>query len=263
MAKNAITLESIMAGVKANGSEKTAAENTRAFSQEDQTYAEELALLDKVAQDMTQDEVLKVAASAKLSGEIMADVVLQKIAAVLPQLLAASLQKIAVGDSEVITGGTREIAQDTDAYSQTVAEDQVGKSDEPVGVRQHLYANRTTGAQASGGEPSSNQGEPLQGTHGSAIVKGAMGEEGGDAEAILQELLQKQQAGTLSPEEEQILQQLLAQSGGGMGEGGGMPVQASARPKQAASRQQVPMSATQAHQAKVAAVEAKIRQYLG
>lgn len=267
-----LSMEQILAGVKQEGQQKTAAAATRAMSAEDAQYAEELALLDKVASNMDQEELLKIAASARLSGQIMGDLQLEKLAAELPRkilekiagpiqrLVVATvvdtMKKLAVGDSEVITGHTAEIEPDGNPQEAALIKDQVGKSDEPVGARNLAHAERTEGAQASGGDPKSNQGEhTMQNPEGdtvhklsspnaqlmallarAGVSKQAMGEMpgaggmpgdmgappmiGGGAEGgpeqLLQQLLAKQSAGTLSPEEEALLQQLM---GGGMGGG--------------------------------------------
>lgn len=244
----AMTLDDILAGVQVSESEKTAAAGK--LSHEDQAMVEELAMLDKVAAEMDQDELMKVAGAAKLTGEIVGDVVLAKLAAALPTLIYQTLEKIAVGDSEVISGATRESQQDADPRTQTMAEDQLGKSEEPVGARNMAYAERTEGASASGGEHASHQGDPISNTHGNTVGKVAnaamgygVGDEGGSPEEILQALMAKQQSGErLTPEEERLLQELMQQAGGGEG---GMPVQASAR---------------QNHAQKVAAIQRMLRE---
>lgn len=272
-----LSMEEILAGVKQEGQTKTASAASRGMSQEDVQYAEELALLDKVAQDMSQDELLKIAASAKLSGEIMSDIQLEKLASELPgrifekiagpiqrlvqHTVVETMKKLAVGDSEVISGHTKEIEPDGNPQEAAHVKDQVGKTDEPVGARDMAHAERTEGASVQGGgAPESNQGEEtmdnpqggtvhklsspqdyLQALLQQAGVKVAnpmaggmpgMGG-GGGPEEMLQQLLAKQAAGEpLSPEEQQLLQQLLGAGGGGMPPGGGGMV-AEASSKQA------------------------------
>lgn len=271
---NPLSMEQILAGVKQEGQQKTAAAAGREMSQEDAQYAEEMALLDKVAADMDQDELLKVAASAKLSGQIMGDLQLEKLANELPekllekiagpiyqiasQAVVDTMRKLAVGDSEVITGHTKEIEPDGNPQEAAVIKDQVGKSDEPVGARNMAHAERTEGAQAQGGgDPKTNQGEhTMQNPEGDTVHKlsspnaqlmqllqragvskeamggmegGAgvgdpggmpMGGGEGSPEALLQQILQKQANGIpLSEEEEMILAKL---TGGGAAAGGGM-----------------------------------------
>jgi len=172
---NPLSMEQILAGVKQEGHNKTAAAASRGMTQEDAAYAEELALLDKVANGMDQNELLKIAASAKLTGEIMGDIQLEKFAAQLPGMLLEKLavpivqlvqaavvdvmRKLAVGDSEVITGHTKEIEPDGNPQEAALIKDQVGKNEEPVGARNLANAERTEGAQAAGGDPKSHQGE--------------------------------------------------------------------------------------------------------
>ena len=257
-----LSMEEILAGVKQEGQTKTASAASRGMSHEDVQYAEELALLDKVAQDMSQDELLKIAASAKLSGEIMSDIQLEKLASELPgrifEKLAGPIQrlvqhavvetmkKLAVGDSEVISGHTKEIEPDGNPQEAAHVKDQVGKTDEPVGARDMAHAERTEGASVQGGgAPESNQGEEtMDNPQGGTVHKlsspqdylyallqqtkvaqdpmmaggGMPGMGGGmDPEQLIQQLLAKQSSGQpLSPEEQQLLQQLMGAGGGGM-----------------------------------------------
>ena len=277
-----LSMEEILAGVKQEGHQKTASAASRGMTNEDLQYSEELALLDKVAQDMSQDELLKIAASAKLTGEIMSDIQLEKLSSELPARLMAklaepirrlvaqavvdTLQKVAVGESEVITGHTKEIDPDGNPQEAALLKDQVGKSEEPVGVRNMANAVRTEGAVTQGGgDPESNTGEQtMQNPEGGTVNKmssaaaqleqllyragvskqamgGAMGgygiggmddEMGGamgggmeDPQQLIQQLMAKQQAGIpLSPQEQELLQQIMMSGGmgGGMGAEGGV-----------------------------------------
>jgi hypothetical protein len=287
-----LSMEEILAGVKQEGHHsKTASAASRDMSPEDAKYAEELALLDKVANDMSQDELLKIAASAKLTGEIMSDIQLEKLADELParifQKIAGPLQqlvahtvietmkKLAVGDSETITGHTKEIEPDGNPQEAAHVKDQVGKNEEPVGARDMAHAERTEGASTQGGgDPKSNQGEhTMQNPEGDTVHKlsspqdhlqallqragvntkvamdgmppGGAPPAGGaempgmgggeDPQQLLQQILAKQAAGEpLSPQEQEILQQLLGGAGGAPpmgapgGDPGGMVAEASA-----------------------------------
>jgi len=262
MANQPLTLEDILAGVNPGGQEKVASENARDYTPEDTQRAEVMARLDKVASNFSEDEIMKVAASAKLTGEIMSEIVIENVKQAMPSILAAALHKIAIGTSDAISGELTESQHNvTDANEMQIGEDRVGKSEAPQpNVEQFLYANKTEGAQAAGSkDPETHQGDPVSNQQGStvnkmsALLKRAMGPEGmpgaggmpggeaagGEAspEEMLMMLMQKQQSGQqLSPEEMQLLQALQAQGGGG----GGMPVQASANnpaQRQAAIRQ--------------------------
>lgn len=242
-----LTLEDILAGVNPGGQEKVASEHARDFSPEDTQRAEVMAKLDKVASEFSEEEVMKVAASAKLTGEIMSEIIVENIKEAMPAILAEAI-KVAVGTSDSISGELRESQHNvTDANEMQHAEDRVGKSETPQpNVDSKLHANVTDGADASGSrDPESHQGAPIANQQGSTVNKMSsrkmaqmpgMEGEGGEAspEEMLMMLMQKQQSGQpLSPEEQQLLQALQAQ-------GGGMSVQASAndpRERQAAIRQ--------------------------
>ena len=264
--KAQLSLEDILAGVNPGGQQKIASENSRDYSPEDVQRAEVMAQLDKVASEFSETEIMKVAASAKLTGEIMTEIIVGNIKQAMPAILAEALRKIAVGSSDSISGDLKESEHNvTDANEMQLGEDRVGKSDTPApNVESKLHANVTEGAAASGSvNPESHQGTPLSNQQGATvskmssarslqlqrIIKQAMGEGdmgmgGGGEEAgpeeMLQMLMQKQQSGQpLSPEETQLLQALMAQGGGG-GMGGGMVRQASAndpQQRQAAIRQ--------------------------
>jgi hypothetical protein len=224
------SLEDLLSGTRIEGQEKTASPQSRPVGQEETNYATELAMLEKFAQEnFTQDDMLKIAASSKISADIMTDIQIEKMASampilvkvamehvlpqILPGLLKEALQKVAVGNSEVISGGKPADTVEKDPHSQTMDEDELGKSEEPVGARQMAHAERTEGASAQGGgAPESNQGEPMENTHGNTVApKVAMDP------AMLEQLAQKVASGTASPQEIQMYQQLMAaQQGGGM-----------------------------------------------
>lgn len=283
------SLEELLSGTNAEGQQKTASDRSLPVGQEETDYATELAMLEKFAhQNFTQEDMLKIAASAKISADIHTDIQIEKLASampilvkvameqvlpkVLPAMLKAALQKVAVGDSEVISGGKASDTVEDHPHGQTMKEDELGKSDEPVGARQMAHAGRTEGASTrGGGDPASNQGEPTDNTHGNTVApkvasnlaaqrlqqivaqrlgapaqKQAMADAmpgygvggpegaGGGQEAMLQQLASKVASGTASPEEIALYQQLMAQAGGG----GGMEHTASA-PLSAAQKQEL------------------------
>ena len=276
------TLEDLLLGTRVEGHEKNASSQSRPTGQQETDYATELAMLEKFAQEnFTQEDMLKIAASSKISGDILADVQIEKLASampilikiamehvlpiILPGILKAALNKIAVGESDVRSGNRPSDTVEDDPSSQTPKEDDHDNQAGTAKVDSLTNANQTEGASGSGGRnPASHQGEPVTNTHGSTVGKMAAlnqdqlrrliagklpaniggnitsyeaeksamgdmmpggGEMGGGGEmdpgAILQQLLAKQAAGQpLSPQEQEILQQLM---GGMGGMGGGMP----------------------------------------
>lgn len=288
------SLEELLSGTNAEGQQKTASDRSLPVGQEETDYATELAMLEKFAhQNFTQEDMLKIAASAKISADIHTDIQIEKLASampilvkvameqVLPQILPAmlkvALQKIAVGDSEVISGGKASDTVEDHPHGQTMKEDELGKSDEPVGARQMAHAGRTEGASTQGGgDPASNQGEPTDNTHGNTVAPkvasnlaaqrlqqviaqrmgvpaqkqamadampgyGVGGPEGaGGQEAMLQQLASKVASGTASPEEIALYQQLMAQGGGAPAGGGGEGMEHTASaPLSAAQKQEL------------------------
>jgi hypothetical protein len=261
-----LSLEDILAGVNPGGQEKIASEHARDYSPEDTRRAEVLARLDKVASDFSEEEVMKVAASAKLTGEIMTEIILGNIKEAMPYILQDALNKVAVGTSDTEPGLERVESQHNVDRTEMVRakEDSHGKGgDSEPNVDQHLHSNKTEGAMAAGGpDPEAHQGKPTTNLQGSTvnkvsqdlsanihnILKQAMGGEygipgagggmGGSPEEMLAMLLQQQQSGQpLTPEQQQLLQTLMAQAGGGMGGAGGMVRQASAQDQSERSAQ--------------------------
>lgn len=165
-----ITVDSLLEELnRSEGNEKVA------FARGDVDDAATSELLEKVASEMDAGEIRKAAAAAKLSGNIMADVILEKIASqlapatanavhekiasILPQVVASVvpyvvndvLQKLAVGTSTAITGYSQKaVPNDESAGAVQIANDKVGKG---KGDRTAKYwgAEMTSGASVEGG----------------------------------------------------------------------------------------------------------------
>lgn len=186
-----VSLDDILHGVMAEGQEKTASRN---YTEEDVTSVQELALLEKAAEDFSETDVLKIAAAARMSGNVMSEVITEKLASVLEpmvyQAVENALYKIAVGDAPAESGAAENVAQNPgEADEDAKKRDMV---DGPAaGVDAVLYANRTQGAAASGGAPQTNVGEIPVDEAGNSVDKVS-----NYRQAMLQQMLAKQAMGS-------------------------------------------------------------------
>lgn len=176
-----ITVDNLIAMLSGDGevrgSEKTA------FSRADVADASSSQLLNKISSEMDADEILKQAAHAKLSGAIISEAILEKlsanfgptvaktaadaatravhekIASMLPQVIAevvphvvrATLEKIAIGTSSVISGNLSSAKpNDGPANALQLEHDRVGKGGKGR-VESYLFTDSTEGASVSGG----------------------------------------------------------------------------------------------------------------
>jgi hypothetical protein len=149
--------------------------NKTAFSKADVEDANASELMNKIAQSMDADEILKQAAAARVSGNIMADVILEKfahnmgpviahavhekIASLLPDVVAAivpaavqcALEKIAIGTSSAMSGSlSRSVTNDGPANELQMSNDKVDRSGKDR-VAPYLHNDTVEGAQVSGG----------------------------------------------------------------------------------------------------------------
>lgn len=172
MAGNEVTVDSLIAMLRNEGNQGT---EKVAYSRQDVADTTNVELLNKIAEDMNHDEVLKQAAAARVSGNIMADIILEKVASqlapamaqavhekiasilpavvaeVVPMAVKLALEKVAVGTSTVISGNlSKSVPNDGSATDLQMEEDRIGKK---MGDRTSKYwgAEETSGASVSGG----------------------------------------------------------------------------------------------------------------
>lgn len=186
MASEEITVDSLIAMLGGDGhaghAGNTGRQEKLAFSRGDVADASSTELFQKLSAEMDADEVLKQAAHAKLSGAIMSEAILEKLsahfgpsvakmaadaaanavgeklAALLPQVVAAvvphavqiALEKIAVGTSSTITGNTQSSKPNPgSATAQQHKEDEIGRSGKGK-IESWLHNDGVEGAQVVG-----------------------------------------------------------------------------------------------------------------
>lgn len=143
-----------------------------------ETASEEM--LNRISSQMTEDEILKTAANARMSGKIMAELIFSKLANLLPRLIAETviaankhsvpiLVKQAIGTSSTIPTGTSMGEQKPDwkpFRDQAHDEDQLGRDITSISEK-YLHNDETRGASVSGGgDPDSVNGTVPSGMTG-------------------------------------------------------------------------------------------------
>lgn len=172
MADSRATIDSFMATLRGDDSE---ALEKVAYSRSDVTDTANADLLSKLAEDMNADEIVKQAAAARVSGNIMAEIILEKVASqlapsvasaihekiasllpkvvesIVPAAVELALQKIAVGTSSAISGNlVKSVANDGSANDVQWEEDRIGKGMKGK-TDKYWGAEETSGASVSGG----------------------------------------------------------------------------------------------------------------
>jgi len=219
-------------------------------------------ILNRVRQDFTEEEIVKTAASAQMSGKIMADVIFQKFASdfapFIAEVVSATLRHIvpplvkqAIGTSTVIPTGTTvgEQKHDTKPIRESAAEEnRLGTQISSI-TEKWLHTDKVEGAVVSGGgSPDSAAGNTPEGMMGPQKLSSAKFAnlqkdiDAVKAQVFLQKvasieedlqryqmLEQKQASGQpLSPQEQQEMEMLEAKLMSAMGQQGGAPDQAGA-----------------------------------
>jgi hypothetical protein len=167
------------------------------FSQSDQEDTSNVELFNKIAEEMNADEVLKQAQASKISGNIIADIVLEKvasnltpvvtqaiqekIASLLPEIVAAvvpptvgmALEKIAIGTSSAISGNLSSSTPNQGAANDLqMKEDAHNRGNYGGKVDKYFHTAETHGATVSGGSTGEGGvGEKLTNLSGSMVHK--------------------------------------------------------------------------------------------
>ena len=242
-----LTIEELFQQMQSDDSGK---EKTASYREVSSSVLES-EVLQRIKDEMTDEDLAKQAAAATYSAEIMADVVIGRVSEflktaqvqIMENAMRYAMEKAAVGTSNAISGWLRESQYNKgDATEQMLAEDRLGR-DNKSKSESYFNGSETRGASVSGGGHSEGgDGEPTRNTCGSTVHKLSAAKVAGKIKRAMleedlaryQELEQKKESGQISPEEEQELQELeqklmaLAQQQQGGGQpgaeqGGGAP----------------------------------------